>query len=35
MTGDTRVAAMTGMGSVMVVLGGLAFLLARRRRQES
>ncbi|WP_369010002.1 LPXTG cell wall anchor domain-containing protein [Micromonospora sp. M51] len=34
-TGGGVVPTMTGVGSVMVVLGAFAFLLARRRRQES
>ncbi|WP_433651970.1 LPXTG cell wall anchor domain-containing protein [Micromonospora zamorensis] len=35
MTGGSVVPTMTGIGSVMVVLGAFAFFLARRRRQES
>ncbi|MFI6068720.1 LPXTG cell wall anchor domain-containing protein [Micromonospora sp. NPDC051227] len=35
MTGGGAVPAMTGVGSVLVVLGAVAFFLARRRRLES
>jgi hypothetical protein len=34
-TGGGAVPAMTGVGSVLVVLGAVAFFLARRRRLES
>ncbi|MGC5286347.1 LPXTG cell wall anchor domain-containing protein [Micromonospora sp. DT231] len=35
MTGGGAVPAMTGIGSVLVLLGASAFFLARRRTRES